>query len=503
MVLVLIKNNRFKEAVTLSNAFNVVLLEDKLLAILPATWKNTKDAPNIVPLLQKCCETSKKPTELVHTFLLDCLELCSTYEDYKNYLELLKVVGSKRLRIGPASAELLQEIASHCVDEALQTSIKHAINDTMDINVKSDPHTPHIPHPKDMNLEDLECHLVELKEKGLETRGVLSRLIKLHSTNGDIQRVKELQQEFEASGYKESLGTKSLLMHNYVLTGNVDEAVKLFQQIKDSDPKFNMDDFKIIDLATLLVKNDRFKDALNIMKTEIKRPSRKTSDRNLLELLESITDPNQQNQMFECIMKVGYAPNNIILGPLVRIHIKNGDIRNAVKTYVLLAEKYKRTPLQFELIKELVMLKDEQLLQQTLTCTEKIHGASSTQANLIAALVEQKQIKPLERLLISNRLNLAARLQNRCDRWVKEKKVDALELLANYCEKIPGILDVSYIYTCILRIHVTNNDCESALKFHNWLIDGEKSISNELESTLTQLLKQNCYEIPSSLKRKS
>nr|CAH7746771.1 unnamed protein product [Callosobruchus chinensis] len=503
MVLVLLRDTRLKEAVALSNAFNVVLLEDKLLAILPATWENTKDARNIIPLLQKCCETSKNQADLVHEFLINCLELCSNNEDYKRYLDLLKVVGSNKLRISPASAEMLQEVASQCIDEDLQTSIQHAVNDMMEINLKSDLHTSYIPHPKDMNLEDLECHLIELKQKGLETRGVLSKLIKLHSTNGNIRRVKELQQEFEASGYKESLGTKSFLMHNYVMTGNVDEAMRLFQQIKDSDPGFNLDDFKIIDLATLLVKNDKFEDALNIMKTEINRPSSRKADRNLLELLESFTDPNQQMQMFECIMKVGYVANNVVLGPLVRIHLKNGDIRNAVKIYVQLAGKYKRTPLFFELIKELVTTKDEQLLQQTLSCSEKIHGAASIQADLIAALAEQNQIKPLEKVLISNRLNIAARLQNRCDRWVKEKKVDALKLLASYCEKIPGIMDVNYIYRCILRIHVTNNDCESALNFYNWLINGEKSITNELEDTLTRLLEQNCYEIPSSLRRKS
>ncbi|CAH1993361.1 unnamed protein product [Acanthoscelides obtectus] len=503
MILLLMRNKKLKEAVTLSNTFKVALLEETLIDILPKTWKNTRDAQNTILILQKCCESSKKGTELVAEFLIKCLELCYTINDYRSYLDLLKIVGSNRLRISPAAAEMLQEILSHCNDNDLLLKIRESINDLMDINLKSDQHTPYIPHPRDMNLEELECHLVELKEKGLETRGVISKLIQRHSNNGNTERVKELQQEFEASGYKKSLGTKSVLMHNYVKTRNLDKSMQILQQIKESDTQFRIDDFKVIDLATLLVQNGKFDEALNILRTEIKKPSRKATDRNILELLQSLTDPNQQMQIFECIMDVGYVPNNVILGPLVRIHLTKGDIKSAAKTYISLAEKYKCTPLQFELIKELVRNKDEELLQQILSCTQRIHGLASTQANLIAALVEENEKKALEKVLINNKLNLNERLRNRCDRWVKEKKIYALTLLASYCEKFPEINDVSSVYKCIMRIHVTNNDCQSALNFYNCLLNEEKHICSELENMLTELFRQNHYKVPDSMRIKN
>lgn len=52
-----------------------------------------------------------------------------------------------------------------------------------------------------MNLEELEAHLIELKEKNMETRGVLRRLIQLHASKGNFERVRELRQLFFNSGY--------------------------------------------------------------------------------------------------------------------------------------------------------------------------------------------------------------------------------------------------------------------------------------------------------------
>lgn len=52
-----------------------------------------------------------------------------------------------------------------------------------------------------MNLEELEAHLIELQEKNMETRGVLRRLIQLHASKGNFERVRELRQLFIDSGY--------------------------------------------------------------------------------------------------------------------------------------------------------------------------------------------------------------------------------------------------------------------------------------------------------------
>lgn len=122
-----------------------------------------------------------------------------------------------------------------------------------------------------MNVEQLECHLLELESKNMEIRGVLRKLIQLHSNEGNRNRVMELRNKFIACGYTETAGMKSAIMHNYIKLRNLPSALDLYQEIKMLHPNFNMDSFKTIDLATLLVENGKIEDALDVLNEEAKR----------------------------------------------------------------------------------------------------------------------------------------------------------------------------------------------------------------------------------------
>lgn len=51
-----------------------------------------------------------------------------------------------------------------------------------------------------MSLQELEAHLIELQEKNMETRGVLRKIIQLHASKGNFERVRELRQLFINAG---------------------------------------------------------------------------------------------------------------------------------------------------------------------------------------------------------------------------------------------------------------------------------------------------------------
>lgn len=119
-----------------------------------------------------------------------------------------------------------------------------------------------------MTIDELECHLLELQEKNMETRGVLRKLIQQHISTGNLDRVNELREQFLSAGYEETIGMRSSLMHGYIKAGNVEKSLSVYNEIKTSDPHFKIDGFKVIDLATLLVKGERYDEAMNILETE-------------------------------------------------------------------------------------------------------------------------------------------------------------------------------------------------------------------------------------------
>lgn len=119
-----------------------------------------------------------------------------------------------------------------------------------------------------MSLDQLECHLTELESKQMETRGVLRKLIRAHNNAGNFNRLEELKQKLLAKGYHESPGMKSSRMHSLTQTGDLTQAMDLYDEIKVIHPEFKIDSFKVLDLATLMVSNECFEEAVNIINTE-------------------------------------------------------------------------------------------------------------------------------------------------------------------------------------------------------------------------------------------
>lgn len=122
-----------------------------------------------------------------------------------------------------------------------------------------------------MTVEELECHLLELENKNMETRGVLRKLIQVHSSTGNHKRATELRNKFISLGYTESAGMKASVMYNYVQLKDLSAALDLYQEIKLLYPRFRMDNFKAVDLAALLVENGKTEDALDVLNEEAKK----------------------------------------------------------------------------------------------------------------------------------------------------------------------------------------------------------------------------------------
>lgn len=122
-----------------------------------------------------------------------------------------------------------------------------------------------------MNIEQLECHLVELENKNMNTRGILRRLIQMHNNLGNVRRVEELEEKFLSHGYAESPGIKAAKMHSYIQSRNLNQALDLYHEIKALHPHFKLDSFKILDLAALMVSKDLVQDAIDLIESEGKK----------------------------------------------------------------------------------------------------------------------------------------------------------------------------------------------------------------------------------------
>lgn len=119
-----------------------------------------------------------------------------------------------------------------------------------------------------MSLKELECHLIELREKNMETRGLLRKLINQHCKSGNVQRVTELCHDFEKAGYNMTAGMKSNLLDLYIKNNNLEKAWETYKTIKKTFSSFTVDEFKIIDLAKVLYEHKMFDEVIKLLRNE-------------------------------------------------------------------------------------------------------------------------------------------------------------------------------------------------------------------------------------------
>ncbi|XP_060524412.1 leucine-rich PPR motif-containing protein, mitochondrial [Cylas formicarius] len=506
LMIYLLKRNRIKKASYLCSKYGTSSFALEILDLLPVVWNNASDDESVANILQKYYETNRVDSDIVGNFLVSSLKTCKRTEDFTKFSRLIKVMASKPWKISFASADEVVQLLQ-CVDEKIQTTIRNDINTLLDITMNcNDQHTS-IPHPRNMGLHDLECHLVELREKNMDTRGVLRKLIHFHARQGNLKRMAELRRQFLDAGYVESPGIKSLVMHSFVLAGNLEEALTLYNDIKVAHPDFAFDSFKCIDMAQLLVEHGRFDEAMGLLQNEVEKFQRVDSRetvRNCLRLLNSCKVENEQTAMFDFLLKANLCKGtNVLLGPLVRIHLNKGNLDKAVERYVELSTKYKCTPLQRELISALARTENFDLLEKVMSITEKVHGGAAAHVGLIAALAENGQMKPLRKALIETRTGIRHLLEKQCVRWVQERRVEPLLALSKIRDRFPGhVFNVDFVYGCVIDVYGLNNDGHAALSFFE-SISEEHLVKPNLQRMLVRTLKKCNYEIPENLKIKN
>ncbi|KAF5298263.1 hypothetical protein FQR65_LT09774 [Abscondita terminalis] len=250
----LLKHIQIESACNICRSYNIEISPDRLIKPLIKSWVSTKDARRTVQILKRM---SINTNDHVGQFLIRAFRECKSSEDNKHFLHLLEASTKANIHISTTAVDVIINRLKYSKNTALINEIEAAVNKLSLKTLSSN----NIPHPRQMNITELENHLIELESKEMETRGVLRRLISEYCRLGNYKKAFELRSKFIASGYEESPGMKTSMMHAYVLDENIYDALKMYTSLKDFHSNFVIDEFKIIDLASALVKNGQLKEA--------------------------------------------------------------------------------------------------------------------------------------------------------------------------------------------------------------------------------------------------
>lgn len=199
-----------------------------------------------------------------------------------------------------------------------------------------------------MDLDTLENHLIDLRSKKMNVRGVLRRLLQGHCRKGNIQRALEILEECESKKIMLSPGMQASILELHVKTKNLDKAEKTFRNLRRQAPWFKLDEHKMIDYATFLIREGQLQGifllhlllvnclinnynsagSISILKQYCADHNVLGGDaisQNCFRLLNALSEtgtPAQVRQVLKELVELKFCTiNNALLGPLIRSHL--------------------------------------------------------------------------------------------------------------------------------------------------------------------------------------
>lgn len=527
----LLYQNRFQDAINVVKLYSSKVDTEALIypLVLQTTInKSTEHFQTMASVIRQFRDKAQNPKhDLAGQLLMELISNRKSKHDASSIRSLLQEFSTHQIRISRMSASVLKNHFQKArqLDTAMDKLINTLVDDKLTIPSK-EVFDSIIVHPRDMTYEELECHLGELEEKKLNSRGVLRRLLQVCVRENRLDRAAEIKRKCDEAKVELSSGMLASVFDLHIKRKNVDEAGNTLDHIRTIFPGFLLDEHKVIDFAALLAEKGFPTSAQNVLKQRASsgqlRPG--NSNKNIWNLLTNTAhwaaqhDPtspqNHTSEMLNFLVQLGYCTyDNALLGPVIREYLLKNQILNAVTEYKRIATEKRRTPLQLEILTTLVRLTNsndpeippdqaKSLLAEMIQIGSRIHGPINTNNALIVALAEAGTEPQLRRILINpeTRVNHEYIL-TQCEFLVNAGKLDVVLRLAKCSRGLANVREGDFL-AVIMKQYARENNCEAAVALFNRLQsdDGELKISGDFARKLVDLLEVNNYEVPNAVR---
>lgn len=417
------------------------------------------------------------------------------------------------LSISAVQAEKIQDkLGSQLTDEISKLLSKLATGDLEPIPLEKNSKTMKLQN--EMSVEQLENLIAKVDAKNENSKGLKRQLLNSVIRSKDTAKIGEVFDRLEKENFVISSGVYAQLIDAYCSDNKLNEALATLDKIKIKDPEFILDNIKTIKLIQLQINENKLTDAINFLKTnkasentdEAVEKSEANSNTafnyravcwRLLNQLAEAGKEEELNQVFNALIEHNYIiPNNVLLGPLVKVHLIKDDINSAVNVFEQISLKYRTTPWKNELACKLIQLEDAANLQKLTDLSTDIHGEVNSLYDLVFSFVECGRIRQARKILETPGLRTRPqRINSACERYRNEGMVTSLEGLMEATKDLNHI-DRADIYQNLLLSYIKNQQPEKALNLWTKLQEDDIPPTDEFLIKLSDFLKTNNYDVP-------
>ncbi|KAG5675530.1 hypothetical protein PVAND_005426 [Polypedilum vanderplanki] len=441
--------------------------------------------------------------DILGSFVVDAV-INIRHENLEALTKILEGLVNEGLTISSQKAEIIQERVGEKMTNEISTLLGKLTSGELE-PVPFEKRQIKMSSSGVMSTESLERLITRLEEKGENTKGMKKQLLIQLIRSKNIEKTEQMIEKLKAEGYTLTNGVYALLFELYAISDKTDDAIKIFNQIKDDDKEFSLDDNKIIKLVQAYVNTNKVDEAikfLEINKRETIPDSNSFIYNNtcwkILNTLAEKGNVEELNKLFNALIANNYAtPNNILLGPLIKVHVLKNEIKEAVDKFEEICTKHRATPWKNELSCKLIQLEDATNLQRITDLSTDVHGEVNSLYDLVFSFIECGRIRQARKIL--NTPGLKTRAYNRisavCERYVEEGKPAFLEGLVEATKDLNHI-DRSEIYYNLMQTYIKEKSVEKCMEM--WTKMQEENIlpSDMLLTELAAFFKSENVDVP-------
>ncbi|XP_059618257.1 leucine-rich PPR motif-containing protein, mitochondrial [Phlebotomus argentipes] len=355
-----------------------------------------------------------------------------------------------------------------------------------------------------MSATQLERIIEQVEAKGENAKGLKRYLLGACFRSKDLQKSEEVIQRLEAEGYTFTSGVYAQMIDLYCYHEKLEKVLETYKLIKEKEPEFLLDNMKTIRVISLLLNEERVDEALDFLqknqKSECMDETVFNYRANVWKMLNALAEKGQSetlNKVFTTLEAGRYIEvSNVLLGPLIKVHLVKDDLTKAMDTFEQISEKYQVTPWKSELACRLIQAEDANNLQRLTNLSTKIHGEVNSLYDLVFSFVECGRIRQARKILETPGLRMRyQRLSNVCERYSQEGMVQPLEGLVEATKDLLHI-NRADIYYNLLVSYCKDDAADKALGLWTKMQEEDITPSDAFLEKLGKFLQSKNLDVP-------
>lgn len=517
LVYSLLQRNEIEEAAIIISRINAYYFPELLRRPLNNAFYKTKDLNSYLTILRHIYENLDRKdvvvdTENDETKSLNKDDIMGQFiwdltSNRRQFSEIAESVLSSFVEYGLSiSSEVAKKIQDN-LGEKLTPEISSLLGkltsgELTPITIAKKP--PSYVSSDQMNIPQLERLIHNLNVKGQDTLGLKRQLLTLYCRAKELFKAETLLEQFENTDFVYSGGAYAQLLDLYAYHDNLDKALYYYNKLKEIDASLILDDLKVIRVVGLLIKNNRFSEGIEFLNNQVRerkleeQPFQYTAQ--CWRLLNSLAEQGRIEELdilFDSLVKNEFIEvNNVMLGPLVKVHLVKNDIDKALEKFEWCCNQFRATPWKNEIACKLIQMEDADKLQKLTDLSTSVHGEINSLYDLVFAFVECGRIRQARKILETPGLQTRPqRINSACQRYQLEGMVKPLEGLKDATRDLNHI-DRSDIYYQLLLSYVKQKDTDKALGLWTQMQEEDMAPTDQFLSKLGNFLIENNVNVP-------